>query len=391
MTMDTTLFLPETYEPCHNTVIVGARGKHAKDHPGNKACRAILRRDLDAYQQASRSEKTCLIVRVVHEIKSKSKGGVGFVRKELLLVSSSNGQSGEGESRWVKLETIPAKMYIGQAFRDLSRGLYKSGRKCKSMTQLSSSPKSPTKKRAAGNHSSPSSPMHSPTASPLPSSYLSPIMRPGSIVMQLREKTSSPVSFPAIASPTGAEAMYRLAANHSSTVHNMDASTSSSSSYDGLSSFPLRRVSSGGYPSQIGQTRARGVSFDALHGHILPLPPPPPPLYRSQSHPMQKHPHSTPQDGVVPFRGDHPRGYGCQEQQEQEQEQQQQQPRPSSRTTNPNLMSNDRPLDNLMLPPLPSSIHTITGSGMAQRDWFDDQILSSIPLEAEDPFEPLPF
>jgi len=100
---------------------------------------------------------------------------------------------------------------------------------------------------------------------------------------------------------------------------------------------------------------------------------------------MQKHPHSTPQDGVVPFRGDHPRGYGRQQQQ------QQQQPRPSSRTTNPNLMSDDRSLDNLMLPPLPSSIHTSTGIGMAQRDWFDDQILSSIPLEAEDPFEPLPF
>ena len=56
--------LPDNYQPCDNTVIIG-RGRQAYNHQGNKRFQKILQEHRQEYESASsRSDKTSVIVKV---------------------------------------------------------------------------------------------------------------------------------------------------------------------------------------------------------------------------------------------------------------------------------------------------------------------------------------
>lgn len=108
--------LPADYEPCENTVIIG-RGRKAHGHEGNIRFQTILKAYREKYERAaSRAEKTNVIVQVIQKVKGKCSDGIGFVKKN------------QSSGKWLGLQSISARTSVGQAFRDLLKGKYKSSK-----------------------------------------------------------------------------------------------------------------------------------------------------------------------------------------------------------------------------------------------------------------------
>ena len=100
--------------PCD---VICARGKEAKQHPGNQRYRAIIQKTLDRYAEASsRYEKTVIVTDVVEAIRAASPDG-GFVKQE-------NGV-------WYEVGDHLAREKTGQVFRDSLSSLYRSSTKAK--------------------------------------------------------------------------------------------------------------------------------------------------------------------------------------------------------------------------------------------------------------------
>ena len=111
--------LPEDYKPCEHTVKIG-RGKSVTSHAGNIRFQSLIEANREAYETAhSRSLKTDVIMQVIRQVKSNSVGNIGFVKKD------------PSSGRWVALQTISTRTSVGQAFRDLLKGKYKSSKHCK--------------------------------------------------------------------------------------------------------------------------------------------------------------------------------------------------------------------------------------------------------------------
>ena len=108
--------LPADYQPCADTVIIG-RGRKAHGHEGNIRFQALLQSHREEYEAAtSRSTKTAVIMKVVQKVKESSQNHVGFVKKN------------PATGHWIALQSITSRTSVGQAFRDLLKGKYKSSK-----------------------------------------------------------------------------------------------------------------------------------------------------------------------------------------------------------------------------------------------------------------------
>lgn len=108
--------LTANFFPGPNDVIC-ARGKEAKNHVGNQGYKAIIKRVLDKYAQAtSKYEKTIMVSRIIECIRSSSPDG-GFVKQEDYV--------------WYEVGDHLAREKVGQSLRDSLHSLYKSSTKAK--------------------------------------------------------------------------------------------------------------------------------------------------------------------------------------------------------------------------------------------------------------------
>lgn len=104
--------LPESFQPCQDTVIIG-RGKAVVNHPGNQRLQLLLKQDLSQYHAAStRDLKTEIIVKVAKQVPI-------FVKVDKVT------------GRWMALSEAAGRAAVGQAFRDLLQGRYRSSKQSK--------------------------------------------------------------------------------------------------------------------------------------------------------------------------------------------------------------------------------------------------------------------
>jgi hypothetical protein len=67
-TIASTHFLPESFSPDENNVIIG-RGKKCVEHSGNRRLRAIVKNQLEVYQQADKPSKSEILMQILEELR----------------------------------------------------------------------------------------------------------------------------------------------------------------------------------------------------------------------------------------------------------------------------------------------------------------------------------
>ena len=110
------ILLPDEFRPGRFDVIC-ARGNEAKNHHGNVMFRKIVRSFVPQYSQAtSRFKKSMIVSQIVDAVRQQSPDG-GFVKEEA--------------GHWYEVGTHLAREKVGQSFRNLLHGQYKSSTKSK--------------------------------------------------------------------------------------------------------------------------------------------------------------------------------------------------------------------------------------------------------------------
>merc|ERR1711959_771862 len=132
------ILLPEDYDPCEYTVIIG-RGKKIRESTGNRRLRVLAASMLPQYEEAAdtddRAAKTRLVNTVVdlieracresgtdnsgHMIDVDDISNVAFVRQ------------GKEDGRWYEVDDSVAREKVGYVFRDLLADRYESSSKSK--------------------------------------------------------------------------------------------------------------------------------------------------------------------------------------------------------------------------------------------------------------------
>ena len=108
--------LPSGFSPGPLDVIC-SRGKEAKTHLGNEKFLSVVESYTKEYSQAtSRVRKSILVSRIVDQVRDQSPNG-GFVKEE--------------GGRWYEVGDLLAREKVGQSFRNLLHGQYKSSNKSK--------------------------------------------------------------------------------------------------------------------------------------------------------------------------------------------------------------------------------------------------------------------
>ena len=111
-----TIILPEGYEPTDDVVVIGG-GRLSKQHIGNKLFRNLIDRMLHEYATApGKTEKSYIVSRALHTIRTWNPGGIGFVKQ--------NSKTGNWHS---PMDSV-ARITVAQAFRDSLSSFYKSSR-----------------------------------------------------------------------------------------------------------------------------------------------------------------------------------------------------------------------------------------------------------------------
>lgn len=100
------MFLPETFKPSENEVIVG-RGKRIASHSGNKRFhQQIVKPFVEEYANADKRGKGDIITQIVATVRNNSSFGAGFVKQD--------GKNGS----WSVVEDMTARIATAQSFRD---------------------------------------------------------------------------------------------------------------------------------------------------------------------------------------------------------------------------------------------------------------------------------
>ncbi|CAB9514048.1 Nitrilase family, member 2 [Seminavis robusta] len=112
-------FLPESFEPTENEVILG-RGKQVATHPGNKRFKEVVLSHIKEYSAAqTKALKSNILSHIVSKIRGKSSFQAGFVKQD-----NSTG-------RWMVAEDSAARIATAQIFRDALSDSYKSSKQFK--------------------------------------------------------------------------------------------------------------------------------------------------------------------------------------------------------------------------------------------------------------------
>jgi len=116
-------FLPDTFTPSPNEVIVG-RGKKIATHAGNQRLKSLVHDRLEEYEHANdKTHKTYIISQIFHEIRRSSSVG-GFVKRDALSGS------------WYSVRDPTARTNIAQSFRDALHDVYRSSKASKQRKRL---------------------------------------------------------------------------------------------------------------------------------------------------------------------------------------------------------------------------------------------------------------
>lgn len=109
--------LPVDFKPGPNDVIC-ARGKHARNHEGNKKYRQLIQMHSKQYSEVdTKYQKSLIVSQVVDKIRGDSPLG-GFVKQK-------------DDGRWYQADDVLVREKVGQAFRDNLHRLYRLSTKCK--------------------------------------------------------------------------------------------------------------------------------------------------------------------------------------------------------------------------------------------------------------------
>lgn len=109
-------FLPESFEPTDNEVILG-RGKQIASHKGNKLYKEIVLSHIKEYSAAqTKALKSSILSHIVNKIRANSAYQAGFVKQD--------GTTG----RWMIAEDSAARIATAQIFRDALHDNYKSSK-----------------------------------------------------------------------------------------------------------------------------------------------------------------------------------------------------------------------------------------------------------------------
>ena len=128
-------FLPESFEPNENEVILG-RGKQIASHPGNMRFKEIVLSHIQEYSAAqTKALKSSILSHIVNKIRNNSPFKAGFVKQD------------NETGRWSIAEDSAARIASAQIFRDALHDNYKSSKQFKQ--QRRNDRKSMAKKRQA--------------------------------------------------------------------------------------------------------------------------------------------------------------------------------------------------------------------------------------------------
>lgn len=109
-------FLPESFEPTDNEVILG-RGKQIASHKGNKLYKEIVLSHIKEYSAAqTKALKSSILSHIVNKIRANSAFQAGFIKQD--------GTTG----RWMIAEDSAARIATAQIFRDALHDNYKSSK-----------------------------------------------------------------------------------------------------------------------------------------------------------------------------------------------------------------------------------------------------------------------
>jgi hypothetical protein len=123
--------MPLTFSPGPFDVIC-AKGKLAKNHPGNVRLRDLIDQFSTKYATvASRSQKSAVVDQIIGTIRN-SQGA--FVKKKKKQKSSNNNDDGD-DGRWYEVGNHLAREKVGQSLRERNHGMYKSSTKSKRKLQ----------------------------------------------------------------------------------------------------------------------------------------------------------------------------------------------------------------------------------------------------------------
>ena len=133
--MTSSRFLPESFEPNENEVVLG-RGKQIASHPGNVRFKEIVLSHIQEYSAAqTKALKSSILSHIVNKIRNNSPFKAGFVKQD------------NETGRWSIAEDSAARIASAQIFRDALHDNYKSSKQFKQ--QRRNDRKSMAKKRKA--------------------------------------------------------------------------------------------------------------------------------------------------------------------------------------------------------------------------------------------------
>lgn len=114
--------LPPSFQPNSSTVVVG-RGRKIYDLEGNKRMRGLVKKELQSYFEADKTEKSYILMRLLRHMKKTSEHA--FVKQDTKTGS------------WFELPDSQARITLAQAFRDALFPKYRSSKFNKQCRRLS--------------------------------------------------------------------------------------------------------------------------------------------------------------------------------------------------------------------------------------------------------------
>jgi hypothetical protein len=105
LTKEGARILPEDFRPCEDCVIVGARGRKAKQHVGNRRFLELVASELNDYAEAdNKTEKSYVLAKVLYTVRRWKGDGlkIGFVKWDPVI------------SRWIAPKDSVARVAVAQ-------------------------------------------------------------------------------------------------------------------------------------------------------------------------------------------------------------------------------------------------------------------------------------
>lgn len=99
-----------------NQFTTTGRGRKVTSHKGNQRLRSLIQRELKAYQEADKTDKSYIILSVVRHLEKRSQDGVAFVKFN------------RSSMRWYAVPPAASRVNVAQAFRDSLSPRYRSSK-----------------------------------------------------------------------------------------------------------------------------------------------------------------------------------------------------------------------------------------------------------------------